>query len=111
MIGQPLSISQLHKTYPDCVAPSRNTVRAYVKVYLCYRRGLSPKTTFPRHIRQALASLPPGIQVDALLGFAGTVVSHDPTKLAPTILGKRALAAADLTTRILTIPSLSTHSK
>ena len=102
--------AEWHKTDPDCVAPSRNTVRAYVKVFLCYRRGLSSKTAFPRHIQRALATLPPGLQVDALLGFAGTVVSRDPLKLAPAMRGKRARAAADLTKRIRAIPSLSSYS-
>jgi len=102
--------TKLHETYPDCVAPTHNTLREYVKAYICYRRGLVSRTPFPPHIQHALATLPGKIQVDALLGFAGNVVSHDPKKLVPTIRGKRALAAADLTKRIHAIKSLSSRS-
>jgi hypothetical protein len=90
---------------PECIAPSQNVLRQYVKSYLLYRRyGPSAFARFPKkfppHLRRGFEALPAGIHVDAILGFAGNVPK------GPTMIGPRATRAADVTRRIRAIPTL-----
>jgi hypothetical protein len=85
---------------PECIAPSQNVLRQYVKAYLLYRtKGAAALAKFPRHIRRDIHNLPGWLQYDALVGFAGTVPN------GPTIIGDQQAPA--LTRRIRAIPSLS----
>ena len=87
----------IHKTDPDCVATSRNTLHACVRAYLLYRRDPAQLNRFPKHIQRGFTLLPRGIHADVLLGFA-SIVQPGLTK------GPRAEREAGLARRIRSIP-------
>lgn len=124
-----------HKTVPECVVPSGNTLRTYVKAYLLYRRGVRPMeplnktgrrlkglkaygmnglgdyrdlTSDPKrvqNIRQAVVALPLGIHLDTILGYLGALPSKELSIEAPTNR-QWARRAANVTRRIRAIASL-----
>ena len=92
----------------DATTPSHNPLRECVRAYLLYRRGLTKHDAVEPQLKSAIEKLSPETHTDCLMGMIGNAEKALP------LHGSRALAAVDVTTRILaiaTLPVLSRPSK